>query len=334
MREFIQLIMRPLPVLILVASLASSAALAAEGAPSIAVGGIVITHENHISIAKEVLTVSQSKVVVDYDFSNISDADINSDLAFQMPDYESDQRPPSSQGFEDFKAWVNQKPVQYAIEVKATANGHDYTSLLRSMGIDIQSFGHTYDHKGASQIEQLTQKQKDRLLKAGLLVKPNDAPNWAVRKKYSWTQTFPAHSTTHIRHEYTPALGHSNSIAYATTGDASKIDSELASVCPTPELLNALRKGMQQPRHADGIDYVDFNVTTANTWVMPIVDFTLIADPAPESRSPGSSSSAGNFASFCWDGPVEKAGDNQLRAHMTDFTPIKELRVGFLQSNQ
>jgi hypothetical protein len=325
--------MRPLPVLILVASLAGSTALAQEGAPSIAVGGIVI-HDSHIAIDKEVLTISQSKVAVDYDFHNGSDADITNDLAFNMPDYESEQRPPSIQGFEDFKAWVNQAPVHYSTEVKATANGHDYTSLLRSMGIDIQSFGHYYDRNVASQLDQLTQKQKDRLLKAGLLVKPNDAPNWGVRKKYYWSQTFPAHSTTHIRHEYTPALGHSNSIAYATTGDASKIDSELASVCPTPELLNALRNGMQQPRHADGIDYVDYIMTTNNTWVMPIVDFTLIAEPAPESRSPGSSSSGGNFASFCWDGPVEKVDDNQLRAHMTDFVPNKELRVGFLQSNK
>ena len=333
MREFCQPIMRPLTVLVLAASLASSTALAAEGAPSIAVGGIVI-HDSHITIDKEVLTISQNKVVVDYDLHNGSDADITNDLAFLMPDYQSEQRPPSSQGFDDFKVWVNQVQVHYSTEVKATANGHDYTSMLRSMGIDIQSFGHNYDRSVPSQIDQLTQKQKDRLLKAGLLAKQNNGPNWAVRKKYSWSQTFPAHSTTHIRHEYTPALGNSNSIAYATTGDASKIDSELASVCPTPELLNALRKDTQQPRHADGIEYVDFTLTTANTWVMPIADFTLIADPAPEGRSPGSSSSAGNFASFCWDGPVEKVDDNRLRAHLTDFVPKKELRVGFLQGNQ
>jgi hypothetical protein len=325
--------MRTLSVLILVVSLASSTALAQEGAASVAAGGIVI-HDSHITIDKEVLTISQSKVVADYDLHNGSDADITNELAFHMPDYETDQRPPSSQGFEDFKGWVNQVPVHYTIEVKATANGHDYTSMLRSMGIDIQSFGHYYDHNVPSQLDQLTQKQKDRLLKAGLLVKQNNGPNWGVRKKYYWTQTFPAHSTTHIRHEYTPAAGKSNSIAYATTGDASKEDSDLASVCPTPELLNALRKDTQQPHPVDGIDFVDFIMTTANTWVMPIVDFTLIADGAPASRSPGNSSSAGNFVSFCWDGPVEKVSDYQLRAHMTDFVPKKELRVGFLQGNQ
>jgi hypothetical protein len=325
--------MRSLTVLILVASLASSTALAAEGAASIAAGGIVI-HDSHITIDKEVLTISQSKVVADYDLHNGSDADITNDLAFNMPDYEPDQRPPSSQGFEDFKVWVNQVPVHYSIEVKATANGHDYTSMLRSMGIDIQSFGHYNDRNVPSQLDQLTQKQKDQLHKAGLLVKQNDGPNWAVRKKFYWTQTFPAHSTTHIHHEYTPAVGSSNSVAYATTGDASKIDSDLASVCPTPELLNALRKGTQQPRPVVGIDYVDYVMTTDNTWVMPIVDFTLIADGTPASRTPGDSSSAGNFASFCWDGPVEKVDDNHMRAHMADFVPKKELRVGFLQGNK
>jgi hypothetical protein len=326
--------MRSLPVLILVASLASSNALGQIGTASIGVGGIVITHENHISIDKEVLTISENKVVVEYDFLNGSDADITNDLAFHMPDYEPDQRPPSSQGFEDFKVWVNQVPVHYSIEVKATANGHDYTSMLRSMGIDIQSFGHKYDHNVPSQLDQLTQKQKDRLHNAGLLVMPTDGPNWAVRKTYTWSQTFPAHSTTHIRHEYTPAVGNSSFIAYATTGEASQEDSDLASVCPTPEILNALRKDAQQPRHADRIDYVDFNLTTAKTWVMPIVDFTLIADGSPASRSPGGTSTAGNLVSFCWDGPVEKGDGNQLRVHMTDFVPKKELRVGFLQSNK
>ena len=327
--------MRPLPVLILVASLASSpapvTALAQVGAASIAAGGIVITRESHISIDKEVLTIGQGKVLVEYDFLNGSDADITNDLAFHMPDYQSDQRSPSSQGFEDFKVWVNQKPVTYSTEIKAMSNGHDYTSLLRSMGIDIQSFGHYNDHNVPSQLDQLTEKQKDRLLKAGLLVQQNNGPNWGVRKKYVWSQTFPAHSTTHIRQEYTPALGHGNSIAYATTGDASKEDSDLASVCPTPELLNALRKGTQQPHPVNGIDYVDFTLTTVKTWVMPIVDFTLIADGSPASRSPGSSSSAGNLVSFCWDGPIEKVNDNQLRVHRSDFVPHKELRVGFLQ---
>ena len=324
--------MRPLPVLILVASLASCNALAQDGS-SIAAGGIVI-HDSHITIEKEVLAISPSKVVADYDLHNGSDADITYDLGFNIPDYESEQRPPSIQGFEDFKVWVNQAPVHYSIEVKAIANGHDCTSLLHSMGIDIPSFGHNYDRNGPSQIDQLTQKQKDRLLKLDILVNQNNGPNWEVRKKYTWSQTFPAHSTTHIRQEYTPAAGKSNSIAYAATGDASQEDSDLASVCPTPELLNALRKDTQQPNHANGIDFVDYIMTTNNTWVMPIVDFTLIAEPAPESRSPGNSSSAGNFASFCWDGPVEKAGDNQLRAHRTDFVPKKELRVGFLQSNK
>jgi hypothetical protein len=324
--------MRHLPVLILVASLAGSTALA-QDVSSIGAGGIVI-HDSHITIEKEVLTISRNKVVAEYDLHNGSDADITNDLTFNIPDYNSEQRPPSSQGFDDFKAWVNQKPAQYSTEVKAMSNGHDYTSLLKSMGIDIPSFGHNHDITGPSQIDQLTDKQKDRLIKAGLLVQQNNAPTWEVRKKYIWSQTFPAHSTTHIRQEYTPAIGRSNSIAYATTGDTSKEDAELASVCPTPELLNALRKGTQQPRQAVGIDYVDYVLTTDNTWVMPIVDLTVIADGSPASPSPGSASSAANLVSFCWDGPIEKVDDNHLRAHATDFTPIKELRVGFLPSNK
>jgi hypothetical protein len=57
--------MRPLTVLILVASLASSTALADDGAASIAAGGIVMTREPRITMAKEVLFISTDKVKVD-----------------------------------------------------------------------------------------------------------------------------------------------------------------------------------------------------------------------------------------------------------------------------
>jgi len=64
-REFGQLNMRLLPVLILAASLASSTALADDGAASIAAGGIVMTREPRITMAKEVLFISTDKVKVD-----------------------------------------------------------------------------------------------------------------------------------------------------------------------------------------------------------------------------------------------------------------------------
>jgi hypothetical protein len=326
--------MRKLSVLLLASALATIPTLADDGAASIAVGGIVMTREPRITMAKEVLTVSESKVIVDYDFRNDTDADITTEVAFPIPDFEQEERAPSRQGFDDFKLWVDQQPVHYEIEIKAIVSGRDYSSMLRSMGVDIQSFGHNNDRNTRSQIDKLNAVQKGHLLKLGLLDKQYGEPNWEVRKKYYWSQTFPAHGTVHIRHEYRPALGNSNSIAYGTlltTGKASKEDYELASVCPTSELLSALRKDTQQPHHVVGIDYVDFILTTANTWKQPIEDFTLNFERPPLDNDPNHPATGVNYVSLCWDGPVEKIDASHFRAHTINFVPSKELRIGFLQ---
>jgi hypothetical protein len=325
--------MRFLPLFAFSAILATCNALADDGAASIAAGGIVMTREPRITMAKEVLFISPGKVDVDYDFRNDTDGDIITEVAFPIPDYEPEDTPASVQGFNDFKLWVDEKPVHYSIEIRALVNGRDYSSLLRSMGVDVQSFGHNNDDNTAPQIKRLNATQKERLRKAGLIDKQFDRPAWKVRKKYYWSQTFPVHATVHIRQEYTPVLGNSNTIAgtLVTTSKADKNDEELASVCPSPDLLGTLRQDEQHPHHLVSIAYVDFILTTANTWKRPIEDFTLNVERPPIDKDPNHHATAVNLVSFCWDGPVERVDANHFRAHLTDFVPTKEVRIGFLQ---
>jgi hypothetical protein len=82
-------------------------------------------------------------------------------------------------------------------------------------------------------------------------------------------------------------------------------------------------------------DYVDFILTTANTWKTPIEDFTLIVNRPDAAKSIASNPTSstkwdGSLVSFCWDGPVEKTDANHFTAHATNFVPTKELRIGFL----
>lgn len=333
--------MRFLSLLAVSAVLAGSAALADDGAASIAAGGIVMTREPRITMAKEVLSISEGKIVVDYDFRNDTNAGITTEVAFPIPDYDLDMGNinPAEQGFDDFQLWVNGKSVHYTVEAKDTVEakamvkGRDYSALLRSMGVDVASYGHSTDNDTQPQIQMLSAAQKERLATAGVIDKDN-TPNWKVRKKYYWSQSFPAHTTVHIRHEYTPVLGNSNSIAYGTllkTGKAGENDYELASVCPTPELLGALRQDTQRAHHVVSIEYVDFILTTANTWKTPIGDFTLDIARPPLAKDPNHPATSVNAVSFCWDGPVEKVSADHFRAHLTNFIPAKEARIGFLQ---
>ena len=216
------------------------------------------------------------------------------------------------------------------MEAKAKLKGRDISAVLKKYGIDIATFGH-FDEGShfAKDVRRLTPAQRAALVHAGLLYPEVDQDEgmWAVEKKYYWSQTFPAHAIIHISHEYTPVLGNSNTIGNpAEYKSKDEKDAEFASLCPTPELINTL-KNMEGTEHAvASISYVDFILTTANTWKTPIEDFTLIVERPKLTRF----SPKQIFVSFCWDGPVNKVDANHFSAHLTDLILRKELRIGFI----
>src|ERR1035441_1123966 len=58
-----------------------------DSAVAIATGGLVPRRETRIVMAKEVLQISNKKVVVDYDFRNDTDQDVTTEVAFPIPPY-------------------------------------------------------------------------------------------------------------------------------------------------------------------------------------------------------------------------------------------------------
>jgi hypothetical protein len=74
--------------------------------------------------------------------------------------------------------------------------------------------------------------------------------------------------------------------------------------------------------------YVDFILTTANTWKTPIEDFTLIVE-RPHWKNYKGENDLGDYVSFCWDGPVKRMDADHFSAHVENLVPAKELRIGF-----
>jgi len=333
------------PALLSLILLASTPAYADDGAASIAAGGLILMkREPRIAMAKEVLSISQSKVVVDYDFRNDSADNITTEVAFPIPAFEfqsaGDNASLEQLGFDDFQLWVNGQPAKFTIETRAFLDKQDVTAALAAMKVDIGTFGH-YGNKAktagalnfyATDIERLSAAQKAQLVQQKLVSGTNSRADdwqalWRVEKKYHWTQNFPAHATVHVRHQYTPVIGASNMI-----GDMSKYNAksgeyaELASLCPTSAMVQSLGKTDLPETDPTGLFYVDFILTTANTWKTPIEDFTLIVErPAEDYRV--------NDVSLCWDGPVTKTDANHFTAHVSGLVPSKELRVGFIHSD-
>jgi hypothetical protein len=107
--------------------------------------------------------------------------------------------------------------------------------------------------------------------------------------------------------------------------------SEVEHFCVDPSLQKGLAdraiKNYKTPGMQLGMAWVDYILTTANSWKTPIKDFTLVID-----RTKGSStaSSGTRYVSLCWDGPINKLDADHLVAHKANFVPQKELSVAFI----
>jgi hypothetical protein len=314
----------------------SCTAKADDGAASIGAGGLVARRETGVTMAEEVLRISWNSVAVDYEFPNDTDHDITTEVAFPIPPYQFDwdEFTISRQGFDDFRLWVNGKPTKFQTDVRATMHDHDVTALLSQDRIDIASFGH-FDEAShiANDVLRLSKAQREALLKAGLIdsLDPDTNPTWTVEKKYYWLQRFPAHSTTHIRHTYTPVTGAQDTDSETMAQVPSLLYTKspkypldvLKSMCPDQPFLEHL---YAREKNGDPVLFwVDFILTTANTWKRPIENFTLIVD-RPHGPKDGQV-----LVSFCSPGEIRQTSPNEFRVQVRNFVPKRELRIGFIQ---
>ena len=111
----------------------------------------------------------------------------------------------------------------------------------------------------------------------------------------------------------------------------------LAYFCPGIPLAKSLATNVHQQiargksvSNGDemlGLHWVDFILTTANTWQRPIEDFTLIIErPQPA----GGWRSHVSFYSPA-DGAVDKLDADHFQVHLTNFVPTSELHIGFFE---
>jgi hypothetical protein len=316
-------------------------ALANDGsATSTPAGGIQLTREPRISMEKERLTIGRSKVTVEYEFLNESSKDITTEVAFPVPLYRAshvDYVPT----MDDFRIWIEGRAANYQIEAKAMVGGVEHSALLRGLGVDIASFGHLDDIEKSPDIERLLPAQQKDLARLGLIDPADSFPAWSVVKTYHWRQTFPARKVLHIRHEYKPILGLSSSffttkdlqvkdpvIGFHMVTPEKDQDVRLSDACVDPPLQRTLIEATKRAPEFEGFQavWVDYILTTANTWKTPIKDFQLIIErPKPEKPKDRV------YVSLCWDGRIQQRDADHFVAKKLNFVPTKELKVMFFE---
>jgi hypothetical protein len=328
---------------------------AANSAPSVAAGGLLPRHDVHITVAREVVHISDRKVIVEYDFRNDGAADLTTELEFPVPPYQNqwDAMDPVLQSFRTLKIWADGKPVEYETEAKAELNGRDVSKTLRDAGIDIPTFGHLQigrDQHGAAQhiwvadYERLHEKERHHLESEGIFKGEEGYCAYTVNLRYHWLQEFPAHAIVHIREEYLPVVGFTQVPAdpgafqaalTPTAGsnnawrgpDAQNIRSQLGGFCTDSRFVQTML--WAQKAFAGTWDggiiphWVDFNLSADVLWHKPIEDFTLIVDVPQPGRGQQT------LVSFCSPGVVDKHDMEHPQVHLTKYVPGTDLHIGF-----
>jgi hypothetical protein len=72
--------------------------------------------------------------------------------------------------------------------------------------------------------------------------------------------------------------------------------------------------------------WVDYVLTTANTWKTPIKIFELIVE---RPKRPQTFAAHNWLVSFCWNGPVKQLDADHFSARATNFVPKRELHITF-----
>lgn len=327
----------------------------ANSAPSVAAGGLVPTREVHLTVAKEVVRISDRKVAVEYDFRNDGPSDVAAELEFQVPAYQNqwDAMDPALQSFRNLKVWADGKPVEYQTEAKAELDGRDVTKTLRDAGIDIATFGHLQigrdlRHSGqrvwVADYERLPEKERHHLESEGIFKGGEGYCVYTVSLRYHWTQSFPAHGVVHIREEYVPVVGFtqvpadpgafqaaltpasgSNNTWHRT--DAQDIRSQLGGFCTDGHFIQTLLWAQKAfaGTWGEGMipHWVDYTLDTEVLWHKPIADFTLIVDVPPPARGQQT------LVSFCSPGIVDRKDAEHPQVHLTNYVPGTDLHIGF-----
>jgi hypothetical protein len=309
-------------LLIGLAWILNSHALANDTTAELATGGLVFTRTNDVEMQSEELYVSTQRITIRYDFYNHSKKDIITHVAFPLPDLSTEEEGsddtdfaiPSANAAVDFlgfKTTVDGQEVQTEFEQRVFRGAKEYTSLLKELGIPLNPIGlRTLSGDMAKRLEKIgLVKEQGVNSEVGAEGDRQYQPRWSLKTTFYWEQRFPARAKTVILHQYQPSLGGTVSAALP-----SVLREERAKYCTERSFQEKARRGEWK------IEWVSYILATGNNWSGPIRNFRLVVDKG----SPQS------LVSFCGD-HVRKINSTQFEMRASNFRPGGEdLSILFL----
>jgi hypothetical protein len=308
---------------------AAAPAVANDSTASTAAGGLVLERTDKIDMVSEDLFVSIPEVRVNYVFRNGALADVETIVAFPMPDRDLSEEWGRNVAYpSDFRTSVEGQPVHSSLERKAVVKGKDHTALLTQLGVPIAP-DNIMDSTKA--MDALTAAERANLQSLGLAGEEEFSfgaepmahhliPLWTVQDKYWWKQRFPAGKDLKVEHRYVPGVGGSveSIIGFKQFRNDEDTRKAIAHYCMDREFIAAVDavagKGDRGPGMPD--KRVDYILTTGANWRSPIGSFRLVVDKGQP----------GNLVSFCETG-VKKISPTQFEVRHENWRPTSDLHV-------
>ncbi|NKL35349.1 DUF4424 domain-containing protein [Rhizobium leguminosarum bv. viciae] len=320
-----------LPVSVgLVAAGIVSSALANDTLAEIKTGGLIFAQSDDVSMAEEDLFISASEVRVDYVFENSSDKDVESLVAFPMPDLTGQVDNNSaisdydSDNFLHFSTVQDGSPITAKLQQRVVSLGIDVTDEFAKQGIPVLP----YSQKTTEALAKLPETVRKDWIARGLVypmgagdAKADLVPLWTLRSTYWWRTTFPAKKKVSVAHRYKPAVGGTVTISFLEGGEpkGERFEEYSRKYCLDEDFV---RVAQQRAREAEagGANYteswISYVLSTGANWAGPIKRFQLTIDKG----KPGS------LISFCGSN-VQKIGPTTFRMTAEDFDPEKDFDI-------
>ncbi|HEY1836077.1 MAG TPA: DUF4424 family protein [Rhizomicrobium sp.] len=313
------------------ALLVASQALADDSSAALGAGGVVLTQSADIRMAKEDLYVSPDKVRIHFEFANDSRKDIDTVVAFPLPDIDSAKYYVEPLGemtddpvnFVGFSVIADGKRIAPQVEQRAYLKGRDVTATLNALHVPVNVISQT----NIQIFDKLSPAQVKGLAKAGLADNSSGEarPTWLIRTKFFWTQKFPAGKTVVLEHSYQPITGGTFYVDSDIKGGSSDpYDRHWnRNYCIDSAALKTIAARIA-PKDAKGDDggtleakTTDYILMSGNNWKGPIGHFHLTLDKLKPA----------NILSLCWDGPLKKSGATTFSFDAADYAPTRDIHM-------
>jgi len=324
---------RMLTAAVLVA-LVPAVAFADDSSAELGAGGLVLTRSTDIRLADEDLRISPKDVTARFTFLNDSRSDIDTLVAFPLPDIDTSRFSEEPLGhttadplnFVGFAVTENGKKVPFQVEQRAFYKGKDVTDILRRAGVPLN----VVDPRFTKTLDGIGPQQRASLEAADLIDRESGSythPHWLVRTKFWWRQRFPAGKAVTLDEHYQPVTG--ESLIGHEELDATNENGRywIKTYCMDAKARGAalalLASNRANPQSGNMLTALatDYVLSTGNNWKGPIGRFRLVLDKLQHE----------NVMSLCLDGDPKPLGSRAFEYTRERFAPKTDIRLLVLQ---